>query len=205
MSSDAFTRLEIPRLSGPSLTDERDRARARGHAAGYADGMRLAAAHAAREAAERDAREAAATATERARVAAAIAAVERASDRFDARAAELTAPAVADLHAMAIELAQAIVERELSDSVRSALTTAARIENAVADVEAPEVRVVRLNPADAEVVISALAETLPRSVAFEVDPDLAPGDATIRLADGAIDLRIAAAFARARRALEERA
>ncbi|MDQ1217885.1 FliH/SctL family protein [Microbacterium arborescens] len=205
MSSDAFTRLEIPRLSGPSLTQERDRARARGHAAGYAEGMRLAAAHAERDAAERAEREHAADAAARARVAAAVAALERAAARFDARAAELTAPVVAGLHAMAIELAQAIVERELSDPVRAALTTAARVENAVADGEAAEPPVVRLSAADVDVVASALTGTLPRSVTIEVDPGLAPGDATIRLADGAIDLRIATAFARARRALEDSA
>lgn len=205
MSSDAFTRLEIPRLSGPSLTQERDRARARGHAAGYAEGIRLAAAHAERDAAERAEREQAADAAVRARVAAAVAALERAAARFDARAAELTAPVVAELHAMAIELAEAIVERELSDPVRAALTTAARVENAVPDGDGAAAPVVRLSAADADVVASALTETLPRSVEVEVDPGLAPGDATIRLADGAIDLRIAAAFARARRALEESA
>ncbi|MFK4114931.1 FliH/SctL family protein [Microbacterium sp. NPDC006705] len=211
MSSDAFTRLEIPRLSGPALTEERDRARARGHAAGYAEGMRQAAAHAEREAAERAEREQAADAAARARVAAALAALERASARFDARATELTAPVVAELHAMAIELAQAIVERELSDPVRAALTTAARVGNAVSDLEAAEAPVVRLSPADAAILTGAAnaaeseTATLPRSVEVEVDPGLAPGDATIRLADGAIDLRIAAAFARARRALEESA
>ncbi|MFS0713217.1 FliH/SctL family protein [Microbacterium sp. 2P01SA-2] len=205
MSSDAFTRLEIPRLSGPPLTQERDRARARGHAAGYAEGMRLAAVHAEREAAERAARDRAAAAAERAHVATAADALERAAARFDARAAELTAPTVADLFGMAIELAEAIVERELSDPVRAALTTAARIENALAETEEAESPVARLSPADADVVSAALAETAARAVVIEVDPGLAPGDATIRLADGAIDLRIAAAFARARRALEESA
>lgn len=214
MSSDAFTRLEIPRLSGPSLTQERDRARARGHAAGYAagyaEGMRLAAARAEREADERAERDLRAAAAERARVDAVVAALESASAAFDARTTELTAPAVADLYARAVELAEAIVGRELSDPVRSALATATRVDRAVSGLrdsgasapgEESGFPVARLSPADAETL--AATGSGPRSVAVEVDPDLSPGDATIRLADGAIDLRISAAFARARRCLED--
>ncbi|SDQ50512.1 FliH/SctL family protein [Microbacterium sp. cf332] len=214
MSSDAFTRLEIPRLSGPALDHERDRARARGHAAGYAEGMRLAAARAERDAAERAEQRRRADDHDRARVAGTVAALEAAVARFDAHAAALTAPSVAEMHTRAVELAETIVEHELSDPVRSAITVATRVENALAGasdevadlVAAGASPVVRLSPRDAEAVADSAASgvaTIAGVVVIESDPSLAPGEAIVRLADGAVDLRVAAAFARARRALEE--
>lgn len=198
MSSDSFTRLEIPRLSGPPLDQERERARLRGHAAGYAEGMRLAAADAARAAAARDERAREADAADRARVATALAALEAAARDLTARADALVAPAEARLHALAVELAEAVVASELSAPVRSALAVAARIEQAAIAGDEP---VAHLNPADAETLERLGAA--PAGIRVTLDPDLRPGDAVVRVTDGAIDLRIEAAFTRARAALSE--
>lgn len=198
MSSDSFTRLEIPRLSGPPLEQERDRARQRGHAAGYAEGMRLVAAEAARAAAARDEREREAEAADRARVATAIAALEAAARGLNDRADALVAPAEERLHGLAVELAEAVVATELSDAVRSALAVAARVERAATPADEP---VARLSPTDAE-TLDRLGRA-PGGIRVTVDPDLRPGDAVVRVTDGAIDLGIDAAFRRARAALGE--
>ncbi|MEH3090124.1 MAG: FliH/SctL family protein [Microbacterium arborescens] len=198
MSSDAFTRLDIPRLSGRRDDDERERARMRGHAAGYAEGMRLARADAEREAARRAAHDADVLAEHRSRAATGRAALDAAVVELEARAHELTAGIVERVHALAVELAEAILGHELSDEVRAAVSVAARVERAADGAPGP---VAVLAPLDAETLAELGA--LPAGIRVETDPALARGDAIVRVTDGAVDLRVTAALARARAALTE--
>lgn len=198
MSSDAFTRLDIPRLSGPRDDDERERARMRGHAAGYAEGMRLARADAEREAARRAGHDADVLAEHRSRAATGRAALDAAIAELGARTDELTAAAVERVHALAVELAETILGHELSDEVRAAVSVATRVERAAAGAAEP---VAVLSPLDVETLAGLGA--LPAGMRVEADAALARGDAVVRVVDGAVDLRVDAALARARAALTE--
>ncbi|WP_238439379.1 FliH/SctL family protein [Microbacterium sp. JZ31] len=190
----------FPRIAGRSSELEREfeAARVRGYAAGHAEGMRAAAEAAAllREESER-AREDARIAAER-RVAQALVAVEAAALSLADRERELAAAGQRSLERLAIELAEAIVARELASDEASARATVRRV---LAHVDPAEVRELRLSAGDLE-TLRALGAT-PDGVLLAADPQLAPGDAIAVLPDGSVDARVAAAFARARAALED--
>lgn len=209
MSSDAspraaaptsgFVRLEPPRLSGPGIDDERERARRRGHAAGYAEGMRLAAVEAEREAAARAARTRDDAVADRARLASALAALDAAQLAFGARADEVAETALHRIHELAIELSEAILGCELSDATRSAASVAVRVSEVAGAAPASDAPIARLSPRDAETLTRR--DAAPGGIPVEIDPELAPGDAEVRVVDGAVDLRVGAALGRARAAL----
>lgn len=202
MSPETFTRAVIPRLSGAAHDPAHEQARREGHALGHAEGMRRAHDELRRRVEETARREQAAA--ERAAADAAVAgeALGRAAAAFDARAAELADISEARIIAYAIDLAELILERELSESVSAALTAAHRARLALdADRESA---VVVLHPDDLA-TLTALGERVDEraSVGVDASPELAPGDALVRFPDGEIDLRVAAALARARAALTE--
>jgi len=168
-------------------------ARARGHSAGYLAGRDAAAALARQSEARREADHAARLGEERERLALAVEALTAAARAFRER----TIPVLGDAHGMiaaaAVDIAEAVIGRELShgpDSARSAL------DRALAGVDHDLVRVVRLNPADLGVLgAQTIANT---GVEFVADPALARGDAVTEFADGHLDARIGTALARVR-------
>lgn len=200
MSTDAFAPAAFPRLRAPGAGDDHDRARRQGFAAGHAEGYRAglveAEAQAAREVAMRAERDAAA----REEIDAALRAVGAAADALHARTAELTASDERRLLANAIQLAEMILTGELRDGETSAQ---AAVRRALAAHDPRESREVRVSAADLRTLESL--GVLPAAVTLVADDALASGDAVVRLDDGVIDARIAAALARARRAIDEQA
>ena len=194
MSTDtAFSELRYPTIPTAGLEEETDRARVRGYAAGYADGLRAAEAEAeaagARARVEREAMHAgAATALN-----GAVDALRTASRQFEAAAAPVLEDADEALLAAAIELASAIIERELDDTTSSARTAVAR---ALASADHESITAVRVSPVDLA-VFGAYGVTVPE-LRFISDPTLSPGDAVVEIADGRIDARIGSALERAR-------
>lgn len=197
MSTDAFVRHEIPRLSGPADHRERERARREGHALGFAQGLRDAAVQARRDAERADAERRAAAEAEAAAMVATRAAVEAAAASLAVRMDALSALAEERVWELAVELAETILDRELSDPVRAARTALARAERAADAVDA----VIVLSPADAA-VLDGLGER-PTTLTVETSAALSPGDAVVHVPDGQIDLRVNDALARARAALQE--
>ena len=100
--------------------------------------------------------------------------------------------------ATAIELAEAIIGRELSDEQTAA---ASALHRALTDVDPAIVHLVRLNPDD----LAALDEQTiaATGVTFAADASLGRGDAITEFADGYLDARISSALERARSAILE--
>lgn len=198
MSPESFVRREIPRLAPAAHDHERARARMQGHALGYAEGMREAArreeADAARAAAER--RDA--LAADAAAAAAARTALEQAAASLRDRTAMIADLAEEKIWTLAIDVAEAVLGRELSDPVHAARTGLARAEHVLAGAADA---VVILSTADVE-TLDRLGER-PAGIAIESSPSLSSGDAVVHLTDGDVDLRVAHALARARAALSE--
>lgn len=195
----AFAPVSYPVLRDRDADAVAERARVRGHAEGYAAGRRAAEHDLALERAraaddatrrEEEARRAFATA---------LAALDAARAHVEALAVPALESVDASLTAAAIDLAEVVLARELSDrpdSVRD------RLRRAVADLDPAEVVSVRLAPADLELLRSSGASAAHPLVA---DPTLTPGDVVVELADGMLDARIATALQRARVALAEAA
>ena len=188
----AFSPLDFPSL--PTAGGD-TRENIRGHAAGYAAGRKQVEAELAalREAIELDGerrRE-----RDRTEVQRALDALVRSAAEFRARELPTLRSVDAAIAAAAIELAEAIVGRELSradDSARAAL------ERAMHDT-APAGSAVRLNPHDIAVIEASGAPTAD----LELVPDatIARGDAIVQTVDGSIDARVSSSIARARAAL----
>ncbi|WP_417564411.1 FliH/SctL family protein [Microbacterium sp.] len=205
MSTDAFTPAVFPRLFGPAVDAESDRARARGYAAGHAEGFRAARAEAAAHAARAQA-DCAAEDADRARlVAEAVSALRAATDAVAGCARELTAAAQEQVFARAVELAGVIVAAELSDPEASA---AAAVRRVMAVADPADVCEVRVSPDDLHTLerVGAVADGLgPGGLRVIADPTLVRGDAVATLDDGHIDARIGAAVERARRSAADAA
>ena len=198
MSPESFVRREIPRLTPASHHHERERARVQGHALGYAEGVRDAARRAETDAARADEERRRARREDASAAAAARDALEQAAASLRDRVALISELAEEKIWSLAIDVAEAILGRELSDPVHAARTAVARAERAVGDaVDA----VVVLSEADLA-TLDGLGER-PGALAIESSPALSPGDAVVHLADGDIDLQVTQALARARAALSE--
>lgn len=198
MSPDTFVRREVPRLSGASDAHERERARRQGHALGFAEGLRDAAVQARREAERAEAARQAALADELANVDAARVALLRAADAMSAQTGTLAGVARERIWTLAVELAETLLDAELSDAVRSARAAAGRAVRAAADEPSP---ILVLSAADLAVLRSTGG--LPDGFTVEASDTLSRGDAIVRLPEGLIDLRLDAALRRVRDALAE--
>lgn len=180
-----------------------DRARAAGYAAGWAAGSR-AAAEAAAEQQRRVAEQHERAEAERTRaVADAVAVLGRAA----AAAAARTEPVVADVrravHEAALELAAAVLQRELTPGPASARAILGRALAVPAELG---LHTVRLHPADLAQVRSLVLRgeaELPDGVTLLADAHLRPGDAVSEHAAGFLDAQVATALDRARRVLLE--
>lgn len=201
MSTDApsFTSAVFPRIDrrGAELEREFEAARIRGYAAGHATGMRAAneAVSLIREELAHE-RQQERVAAER-RIGQALVALDAAVAALAARERELVEAGCRTLERLAVELAEAVVGRELSTAEDAA---ALAVRRALSSVGAAEVRELRLNPVDLETLREAGAAT--DGLALTADASLARGDAVAVLPEGLVDARVAAAFDRARRALE---
>ena len=198
MSTERFDEQPFARLVDERAdTAVRRDAELRGYAAGYAAGARraermLEERRAALESAAAGQRDAAAAAeTQRAER------VDRVLAALEARLEPTLRSARDTLLACAVELAEALLGRELADDELSARAIAQRV--IAADAERTVTRV-RVHPAEASDVALLLTG---RSVDVVGDPGLARGDAIAELPDGFLDARITTALARVRRALAE--
>lgn len=175
---------------------------AAGYAAGYAAGARAAAAAAASQT-ERDKADHERRESERDRqVAQAVQALGAAVEQWRG----LAAPALADsedlLHQGAIEIAQAILTRELHPGPDSAVDILQRALSVPVSVTPTAIRVSQADYPHIERALADGAAALPDGVQVSADPRLGPGDAVTEHVDGVLDARIGAAIARARAALE---
>ena len=192
MTDAAFTPLVPPRLGGsapaPDARAITEKARVRGYADGFAEGRRRAEQELAHARAELAARTAQHTA---------LAAVDAVRSDLRARVAGLVAADAERVEELAIDLAEAILDVELSDAARSA---AHSVRRAVA--EAPVSTWVRVHLAerDAQTLrdggVSVMTEA-----EIVVSTDVDAGGAVVELADARVDTRLSSAFARAREAL----
>jgi len=178
-------------------------ARAAGYAAGWAAGSRAAAEQTAalhRRLADQHER------AEQARAAAAanaLATLERAARLAGARTAPVLAEAQDAVLGAALELAAAVLQRELTPGPGTARDVLERALSVPADLGT---HTVRLCPADLHEVQALLASgelTLPDGIRLVADAQLRPGDAVSVYPSGYLDARVSTAMDRARRALLE--
>lgn len=126
-------------------------------------------------------------------LASAQAALEAATSRVSELASLVLAESDAALVAAAIELAESILGRELSDGETSARVALTR---AFSTIDQDAVLDVRLSPVDLAVLAAnGIESTTVRMIA---DPSLARGDAVVDVPEGRIDARISSALDRAR-------
>ncbi|HEY3438470.1 MAG TPA: FliH/SctL family protein [Actinotalea sp.] len=202
MAVSTFRPAALPTTShAPSPTDAR--ARAAGYAAGWAAGARAAAeagaelerrleAHHERAEVERDAA-----------VVDALAVLERAVGAAAARTVPVVTEVRRSVYQAALDLAAAVLQRELTPGPASA---AALLERALQLPVDLGVHTVRLSPADLAAVQALLADgsaQLPAGVALVADPRLRPGDVISEHPAGLLDAQIGSALDRAREALLE--
>ena len=198
-----FSPLSFPALPGQGGAQADERDTIRGHAAGYTAGRRQAEAEIAalRDTLRAEADRAAGLA--RAEVDSALEALSRAAADFRARQVPVLQSVDASIASAAIELAEAVVGRELATgdgSARAAIDRARASGDAV-----PAGSVVRLNPQDIAVIVAGEKAGEKTWAGLELVPDhaLDRGDAVVELAHGSLDARVSASLQRARAALAE--
>ncbi len=176
-----------------------------GHAAGYAAGY-AAGARAAAEQAEADRARAAADHDERERqrdaaVQQAVAALAEAATQWQWRAAPVLDEAERLVHSTALELAEAILARELQTGPGAARTALARALSLPDQTEPIRIRLCPSDLEHAQRIVDEGEVALPAGVTLAADPRLTPGDAVTEFQDGSLDARIGSALERVRRAL----
>lgn len=201
MSPEARVTTFKPASITPQRTDAGDPARAAGFTAGWAAGARAASDAASVErkrlAAEHDAREAERDAV----TMQALAALGQAMDQWHRRAVPVLDEARHTLYSAALDLAEAILQREIEPGSASARTLLDRALSVPMDATPT---VLRLNPDDL-VHVNFLIESgqaeVPQGLRLVADSRLNPGDAITEHEGGALDARIGSALARAREIL----
>lgn len=197
MSIDAtFSPVSFPALKKSEPSTDDVRSRASGHSAGYAAGLRAAADDMAAQAESNEAALAQALAEGEARISATVALLTAASEALGRRTIPTVAEAQDAIAATAVELAEAVIGRELSSGEASARSA---LHRSLAEVEPDLVQAVRLNPEDLEFL--DWQGLLVPSVTFVADATLARGDAVTEFEAGYLDARVASALERARRAI----
>ncbi|WP_193746437.1 FliH/SctL family protein [Demequina aestuarii] len=180
-----------------------DAARTAGYAAGWAAGARAAAtlaeAQRVREQEEHERREA----MRDEQVRSAANALHAAVAQWQALAAPVLAEAEATLHGAAIDLAEAVVAREVRpgpDGVESLLARALALPSGA------HATALRLSAHDMPYVESARERgtiSVPDGMTISVDAGLGPGESITEHPAGMLDARIGQALARARAALQD--
>lgn len=202
MSPDAtVTSFRPAALVATTSGDVDARARAAGYAAGWAAGARAAADAAVEHEARRAQQHAQAEARRDAAVADAVDALERTVLAAAARTAPVVDQVRRGIYEAALELAAAVLQRELTPGPDSARGLLERVLAVPADLG---VHTVRLHPADlAELRALVPAPVLPAGVELVADPTLAPGDTVSVHPSGYLDGQVRSALDRARRVLLE--
>lgn len=199
MTDATFTPLVPPRLGG-SVPDARaisEKARVRGYADGFAEGRRRAAEELAQARVALEARIAQQEAEARETLRTALAAVDAVRTDLDGRLAALVAADAERLEELAIDLAETILDGELSDAARSA---AHAMRRAVA--EAPVSTWVRAHLAERDVrTLRDSASPVLATAEVVASDAVDAGGAIVELADARVDTRVSSALARARAAL----
>ncbi len=185
----------------PHRTDAGDPSRAAGFSAGWAAGARAAADAAATERsrllAEHEAREA----QREAATSQALSALGAAMQQWNLKAMPVVDDARRTLYSAALDLAAAILQREIEPGSSSARTLLNRALDL--PVEATP-NVLRLHPDDllhVNLLIESGQAEVPAGLRLVGDSRLSHGDAITEHEDGALDARIGTALARAREVL----
>lgn len=192
----AFSALSYPAIQNPARDRAEEEARTRGHAAGYAAGAARARQEAAVAAAAAEDRSALEAAQAELRVRSALGALNAAVSALNTRTVPTLEAMEAQVASAAVEIAEALMGRELSAAEDSGLSALQRALNP--DVPAP-VHTIRMNPADlAAIPANMLAEAGANLVG---DPSLAPGDAVAEYPNGFLDARLSSALTRLKTAI----
>lgn len=191
-----FSRVVFPALKSSRDVAADNLAHAQGHSAGYAAGRRKAAAEAEELRNRMESEHAAALSHAEDRTRAALAALAAAADALEAALIPVITDAQDALAFAALELAEAIVGRELSSAPAGARAALAR---ATAGGPGTGKRTVRMHPTDLASLDNATRDAA--AVTFIADETLERGDAISEFETGYLDARISTALARARRAL----
>lgn len=191
-----FSPAVFPALKDPRNAIEDSLAYAHGHTAGYTAGLRKALAEAEERRSVTEAEHAALLRQSEARAGQVLTALAAAAAALEAAAVPVLAQAQETLAASALDLAEAILGRELSDADTAARAALAR---ATAVPLPAGIRTVRMNPADLSVLDEHIRAAA--GVVFVADEALERGDAFTEFETGYLDARIRTATERARRAL----
>jgi len=132
-----------------------------------------------------------------------LAVLERATAAASARTVPALDEAVCSIHQAAIELATAVLGRELASGEGSARAALDRALSLPPDVGPLTVRLHREDLARVRALLDEERATLPAGTELVADAALAPGDAISEFPNGYLDARIGSALERARRALLE--
>lgn len=194
----AFTPAVISSAGARAASDP---SHAAGYSAGWAAGSRAAAEAAQVERlrleAEHEDREVARDAA----LAQALNALGHAIEQWHARALPVLDDAQRSVYEAALDLAEAIVQREIAPGPDSARTLLTRALDVPADIHPT---VLRLHPDDllhVNLLVQSGEAEVPEGLVLVPDQRLNPGDAITEHAEGALDARISTALARAREVL----
>ncbi len=184
-----------------------EQARAEARAVGYAQGW----THGLRSAADSQVAEQAAAAAERAalrvrqeqQVASVLQALEHATADLRQSTLNITDEITDQVLAAAVQLAEALLGRELRDPEVAAPAALARVLRLAPDDEPVTIW---LNPADhhtltapaGSALVASVEGATGRGLTFEIDPELRPGDARARCGSTSIDARLSAGVDRLR-------
>lgn len=192
-----FSALSYPAIHNPARDRAEEEARTRGHAAGYAAGAAQARREAAVAAAAAEERSVLAAEQAEARVRSALNALNTAVSTLNTRTVPVLETMEAQVASAAVEIAEALLGRELSTAEDSGLSALQRALNP--DVPG-KVHTIRMNPAD----LAAIPENTRAEVNASLvgDPSLASGDAVAEYPNGFLDARLSSALIRLKSAIE---
>jgi flagellar assembly protein FliH len=178
-------------------------ARAIGYAQGWTHGLRAAADSQLAEQAAAAAERAALRVRQEQQVASVLQALEHAAADLRQSTLSITDEITDQVLAAAVQLAEALLGRELRDPDAAAPAALARVLR-LAPAEEPVT--VWLNPVDHQsltapagsALVGSVEGATGRSLTFEIDPELQPGDARARCGSTTIDARLSAGVDRLR-------
>ncbi|HST48194.1 FliH/SctL family protein [Jatrophihabitans sp.] len=181
----------------------RAEARAVGYAQGWAHGVRSAAETQTAESAVAAAELAALRARHSQQVGSALQALQAAAADLRQRTVTVTDEISDQILAAAVQLAEALLGRELRDPAVAAPAALARVLALVPDDQPVTVW---LSPADHDTLtgpdgpalIGSVEGATGRALSYEMDPELQPGDARARCGSSTIDARLSAGVERLR-------
>lgn len=192
-----MTPLAFPELVKDETPEVMERARVQGHSAGYSAGRKAATETLSNDRAALRAEADRALGVQIDGLRSALEAVRRSAAELNAHTAMSLEGTEEAVLSAAIEIAGMILGRAISEDREGAAVAALR---RALDAAGPApVRVVRMHPADLELVQMIGSEE--QGLELRADPRIARGDAMVDLPDGVIDACLSSAVERVRRAL----